>query len=358
MPKTVLLILTSVFLINFAKGNGADTSIFYYKNDLQGSHRVNSIDEADYFRIILPPDSGDHLKNVKEYYKNGSIKFVGKFDPRSNRGYLGDIIRLNGDCVSFFPNGKRYNIAHYSDGDKEGNEYFFYPNGSIYCYMKHLFKERAFKTFFWDCYDVNGSMICKTGNGKWIIYDESLKHILSSGDVKNGYAEGEWHGRTGDADSIKYMYIYDKGVIVSATGYDKAGVAYPFTKLAEKADYKDGAVNFVETFRSHLKLPKGPDGKKMFVDTVHISFIIEKDGQVSSFKVLGNVNDKLRNALAEAFAKCGGWSPSRYYGVPLRTEVIFPVDFISVYLDAYSAKGNITQSYHRTVNFQFRIIGF
>lgn len=47
-------------------------------------------------------------------------------------------VSLSGDCISFFPDGKKKSITYYSDGKKEGNEYLFYPTGTIYCLRKYL----------------------------------------------------------------------------------------------------------------------------------------------------------------------------------------------------------------------------
>ena len=352
MLKSLLFIIASVFLITTVKGQSRDTAIYYYKYDLQGSHEVSGINFADYFRMILPPDSGDNLKNIKEYYKNGKIKLVGKFDPQLNLGLLPNSIRFSGDYISFYSNGKKQSVAHYTSGNKDGNEYLFYPNGSVYCCIKHVIEHGTFNTFTdWECYDSDGTMICKDGNGQWILYDKTFKNILASGPIKNGFKEGEWHGRTGDADSIKYLYTYHKGVIVSSIGYDETGYAYPFKREAEMASYKGGPITFIEVFKSHLSLPRGPDGKKMLADTVHISFTIEKDGRITDFKALGNVNLDLENALSVALIKCRDWTPSTYYGIPLRTEVVIPLDFTHEYI------GNRSEFYQKEVNFKFRILG-
>lgn len=90
-------------------------------------------------------------------------------------------------------------------------------------------------------------------------------------------------------------------MFVSGIGYGKDGASYPFTKKAEWANYKGGQLVFVEVFKNHLTVPKGTDGKKMSVDSIHISFTIEKDGRVTGFKTIENVNSDLNNALLQAF---------------------------------------------------------
>jgi antitoxin component YwqK of YwqJK toxin-antitoxin module len=358
MPKSFLLIFIGAFVINTTKGQGQDTLISYFKYDLNGYYGVSNINEADFYRMILPPDPGDSLKNIKEYYRNGKIKLVGKFDPKLNEDIQIGFVFFSGDCICFYPNGKKQSITQYTRGQKDGNEYLFYPNGTTYCYKKNIAHNGYYSTKNWECHDINGTMMCSEGNGQWIEYDRDLKNVFNTGPVKNGHKEGEWHCRSEDADSIKYICRFNKGVAVSGVGFDKNGVAYPFTKQAEMANYRNSVVTFIEVFRSHLKLPKDLDGKKMSVDTVHICFVIEKDGKVSGFKTLGNVNTELGGALAEAFAKCGDWMPSRVYGIPLRTEVIFPVKLISGFKEASWTKDYHNQYYQKEVGWKFRILGF
>jgi antitoxin component YwqK of YwqJK toxin-antitoxin module len=353
MLKYILFISINVFLINTANCERRDTAIFYLKNDFKGYHKVSTLDSADFFRMILPADSGDDRFNIREYYKNGKIKFVGKADSRLKNHYLPGEFLLSDDCINYFPNSKKQRIAHYYGGYKDGPEYLFYPTGAIFCTIKHTLSHATFndKVQYWECYDSKGAMICKEGNGEWIIYDNAFKNIIKHGPIRNGYMEGDWHGRSLDADSIKYTFKFNKGVFVSGIGYDKAGAAYPFLKESEWANYRGGPLTFVEVFRSHLTLPKGPDGKKMSADTVHISFTIEKDGHVSNFKTLGEVNPDLNNALAEALAKCHDWTPSRLYGIPLRTEIVLPLDFTHGY-------SSDSRSYHKEFFFKTRILGF
>ena len=328
MLKYILFTAGSVLFINTAKCQNRDTAIIYFKYNLKGYQKVNTLDSADFFRIILPPDSADNRVNIKEFYKDGKPKLVGKYDSDyiSTRNTL-----LSGVCITYFSNGKRSSIIDYKRGEKDGNEYLFYPNGLLYCYIKNHIDDYTFKSFYWECYDSNGAIICQTGNGQWVTYDKEFKNILVRGQIKNGLKEGEWHGRTGDADSIKYLYLYHKDNIISATGYDKSGKSYPFKEVGEAANYKGGPITFIKIFKSYLKLPQDQNESKISLDTVHISFIVEKDGLVTDFKTQGYVNIELTNALKNAMDKCPDWLPSLYYGIPLRTRIFLPIAFIHGY---------------------------
>ena len=349
MLRNFLLVISCLAMLKTIKGQNKDTLIFYYKN---GPVQVASMDDADYFRMILPADSGDNLKNIREYYRNGKIKFVGKFDPELNGGLLiGGRIAFSGDCISYYPNGKKENVSHYKNGKKDGKEYLYYPNGQIYCTLKNIPQGLSFssKALKWECYNRNGDMTCNNGNGQWISYDDDYKNISMSGTVKDGLMEGEWHGTVWDVDSIKYVLTYSKDIFKSGTGYDKAGTAYPFTKERDQTHYRYGPITFIEVFKSRLHLPKDAAGKKMSIDSVAISFTVEKDGHTSNFEAIGNVSPELKNALTDAMAKCQDWIPGRFYGVPYRTRILLPLNFYHGYSD---------RSYDKAIAFKEQVLGF
>jgi len=209
MLKYILFIAGNFFLLNVAVGQRPDTIIVYFKNTPRGKHQVNNLESADFIRMVLPPDPSDNRVNVKEFYKNGSPKFIGKYDPVNARTAFES---LSGDCISYYPNGKKESICHYTKGQKQGNEYLFYPNGTIYCYKKNTtyYGNYSLESKFLECYDLNGTKICSDSNGQWIEYASDFKTIIANGPIKNGSMDGEWHYRPLNTDSLKYNYTYKK----------------------------------------------------------------------------------------------------------------------------------------------------
>jgi len=169
MLKFIFLVLASIFMICGVKAQHRDSTIFYYQYDQNGSHEVGDLKSADYFRVVLSPDSVDNNYILKEFYKNGNSKLIGKFDPQSNPSIQANLINFIGEVVSFYPNGKKQSVVNYTHGRKDGNEYLFYPNGLLYCYIKnHIENDYLVKSLYWECYDSNGTIICQKGNGKWV----------------------------------------------------------------------------------------------------------------------------------------------------------------------------------------------
>lgn len=347
MSKYAFLFIAGILAVNTAFCKIADTSTVFLRVFGDYTIKVNSLHEADYYRLILPPDSTDNRYNIKEYYKGGELKLVGKLYPSSNfRDRTSAIATYDGECISYFPNGVKSSVSHYKNGNKDGFEYLFYPNGKPYCSIRYVQEKSTM--YYWECHDANENDLCKNGNGKWVTYFDDYKTIKLEGQVVNGEMDGEWLFTTFKPDTIKYTGKYKKGFLVSSVGYDKHGNAFPFQSQEERASYRSGQITFLEVLRSHIKLPKDTNGKKMSMDTAHVSFIIEKDGRLDDFSILGNVDTKIKEAVFAGLGKCHGWNPERYFGVPFRTQIIFPLSELSTYL----ANGN----YYKELGYKERIL--
>lgn len=346
MTKSLLLFIILLLLINSGKCKTKmiDTLIVFYSVE---GYSVRNIDSADSFMLIMPPDSNDNRNNVKGFYKDGKVKFVGKDAPNNNSLKTGSVL-FDGEYISYYQDGKRKSIANYKAGYKNGFEYLYYPDGREYSCIKHQWHANIFHDDLlnWGCYDEKGNTICSNGNGRWITYidangnwSEDLdrnKTIKLEGEVKNGRMEGEWRGKMFSPDTISFTYNYKKGQILSSTGFDKKGVAYSFKQEWEWATYQNLNGNFTEALKSRFKLPKDKNDQEIAIDSLRISFIVEKNGQTDNFEVLGSANSQLEKAISEAMQKCSKWSGTRVYGIPFRTKVTFPLKEIIKNYDTVS----------------------
>lgn len=330
MLKYFLSLIIGISLVNVAFSQKGDTTIFYYSYQGGIIVRVPTLAQADYFRVILPPDSGDSRHNVKEFYKNGKIKLVSKlmkgynvFNPKS------DLMFFDGDFISYYPSGKKYSIAHYINGDMDGLEYRFYPNGRVYCTLKHRVSSK--EVLYWECYDTLGNQICHDGSGRFIDRTENYAYpdIVSDGPVVKGYFDGEWQGNLEKRFNLKYKAQFKNGKVISATGYDSQGNTYPFTKYIERAQYRTGEVEFVEVLREYVKLPKNYNGGKMQINAMHLWFVVEKDGHISNLRIPETTDTVLQKSVFAGVAKCDHWSPTKIFGVPVRTEIVIPLETTS-----------------------------
>lgn len=315
---------------------------------------VRTFDSAAYYVLILSPIPPDNDYNIQEFYKNGKIKLIGKGDASANSMKTGSVL-LDGECISYFQDGKKSSVCHYSRGYKEGIEEMYYPDGSLYCKVKHTINEQfriGGEDIYLDCYDLKGTKICDAGNGKWLTYDDSCRYVLQAGEIKKGYKEGDWSGKVFTPDTIRYVYRYRRSVIESSLGYDKKGKSYPFGNVFEQATYRNGPLVFLEVLRNRIKLPNDTNGKKMSIDTMHISFIVERDGKLSQFGVSGNADPQLKEAIFSALKKSNEWTPSKVYGIPFRTRVILPLSEVS----GWNTKYKKFESYQKQILYREEIV--
>jgi len=137
MLKYTLFFLTVFFLAGSAKCEKRDTTIVYFKNSNRGYYKVSTSDSADFIRVFLPPDSGDNRPNLKEYYKDGKIKCIGKCEATQFDGSRSALM-LDGTCINFYPTGKRQHQATFKNSEKVGFEYYYFPTGGyLFGYKVH-----------------------------------------------------------------------------------------------------------------------------------------------------------------------------------------------------------------------------
>jgi antitoxin component YwqK of YwqJK toxin-antitoxin module len=378
-----LFSLLNAFSADRAFCSPGDTTIYYFRHrprvhnpyGAEGDKTdlpdilVHTLMEADYFRVITPSTEQGKV-NIQEYYATGKPKRLGIAYSDDQGNLMSTFIHLTGNCATYYPDGKKQSIVHYDkNGGKDGDEYDFYPNGKIYCYKKNSSKGYYMisDSLNMECYDKQGNMICKDGTGQWIIYDNSFNTILIQGPISKGLPDGIWSGNTYRPDSIKYSLLYKKGEIIKQTGYDKNGTAYVFKHEYERAAYATKIpLVFVEMFRNRLEIPRDENGKKTVIDTMHISFIIEKDGHPTNFKVLGDVSLQVQDAFLSAFNKGHDWVPAKYFGIPFRTLIVLPLKVNStssyksnIYLNASSnLEHSITSSYTEGIYYYEKMLDF
>lgn len=340
--KFILVLCAGIFLFNTAQGRSVDTAYVFFKYVNNGYQKVDLKEYCDFYRMITSPDPGDDKYNIKDFYKNGKIKSTGKASAElvNKSGQLA----LDGDFTSYFENGNKQSVIHYQDGYEIGDEYRFYPDGKIYALFKNtlIHGYLSGKTKNWDCYDKKGSRICKAGNGEWVFYDNNFENISIEGPLKNEERNGEWHGTSTSPDTVTYTIKYKNDHFVSGTGFDKTGKAYPYTDEIDPAHYWSGPFNFLRSLQTHLDLPKDANGKKIPVDDVIISFVIEKDGSISNFETVTIVEPDVREAIGAALAKCKNWIPRKVFGIPKRAKVTFSMN----YRTTTDSRSFIDQIYH------------
>jgi TonB family protein len=81
-----------------------------------------------------------------------------------------------------------------------------------------------------------------------------------------------------------------------------------------------------EFIRKHFKYPN-KDRKKGIEGLVVLSFIVEKDGQLSNIKILKGVSPGIDKAAMKIIKKMPDWEPGYQRGKAVRTNINLPIRF-------------------------------
>src|SRR5476651_1804524 len=126
--KISLLSPVMCCLLYFGSASAQKRNIYLFKNS---GRQVEVRDSADYMRIVTEPDSGSTLYNVVEYYVNNKPKLVGKSTKFA-------FLSLEGQCATYYPSGKKHEVADYKNGIRDGDSYEYYPNGKLYTHKHYM----------------------------------------------------------------------------------------------------------------------------------------------------------------------------------------------------------------------------
>jgi len=309
IPKIIII---STCLLVSVEVFAQKQNVYFLKND---GKQVSTKDSADYIRIVSEPDSGTKWYNVKEYYNNGKPKLVGKTSTTN-----GSV--LQGQCTTFFPTGKRHQVANYANGWLNGDVYSYYPNGQLYAIRNYSDNEILAVVA---CNDSTGKVLLAEKNGYFTDYDQDFKQIKDEGNILNGLKNGKWVGFIIlDSNKVTYTETYDKGILVSGHSVEN-GRHYEYTQRETEPEFKGGADKLGPFLTNHIRYPDYAKVNKI-QGKVFLRVMIEGDGSVTDVKALRSPNIDLENEAIRVI-QLSKWIPGRQYGVPARIKFTLPIDF-------------------------------
>jgi len=327
--KIFLTLITAIVFGLSASAQMLDTTFYYMKNFKDADWppinelSVSTRDSADFYRMILPPDtnSDKNLFIVNDFYKNGKPKMIGK---TTNRGCYPE---LNGPCIKYFPNGRRESVENYEKGKLKGYMIKYYPNGKSY--LTGMYNDSS-RLIVDECMDSTGNSLAKNGNGRYIKYDETFKQIQSQGDISNGLENGEWHGVLGD--TIKYTCMYIKGVGKNGISHNINGKEYAFLKAQEEPMFKGGMTAFYGYLSRQIRYPKAARDARI-QGKVFLTFVIDRDGALSNMRVVDGIGGGCDEESLRGLSLSPKWLPCKLYGVQVRVRYTMPISFTLSYED-------------------------
>ncbi|HEY8931472.1 MAG TPA: TonB family protein [Mucilaginibacter sp.] len=289
-------------------------SLIYYLT--QSGKLVSTKDSADYWMLVDPPDTtvNKNLYVVHEYYKNGRVKLV-------TSSKTNDLNLLyQGPFIAYFPNGRRMRNGAFNGGDLVGVETSYYPNGKLYSIKRH----NDNGLFLSQCSDSTGTILTQNGNGKWVEYDENFKDTIASGNVVNGLRDGEWRGRSDYYEN--YVRVYRKGQILSEKLSRRKLAPGEFAPADTLPQYPGGVEEFYKFLAKNIRYPNEARENKN-QGKVIISFVVERDGTLTDFKVKQSVGGGCDEEAIRIIKLSAPWTPGMQNGKPVRVAYSVPIGF-------------------------------
>ncbi len=325
------------------------------------------------------------------FYRPGNLVFKGGYEAGARTGewdFLRDrklIARVyykgalrNGQCVSYFPEGKIKSIDTYLEGERHGESISYYKNGKKRTEMEYRNDTivNAVKTYY---RNGNAKLVIDYKNGRPYnirTYLDSAGHSLDKGSLTNGsgllklyfdsdpgqismereYENSLEHGRfvmyhsngkksregrTENGYRIGLWKEYnEKGDSIGGQNYrasQKMQVHFNyffedvnsddvFTIVEQMPAFPGGEVGLMQLIRGNIHYPN--DARSSGISgTVYVSFVISNIGEVTEAKILRGVNASLDMEALRVIRLMPGWVPGFQNGTPVSVQYNIPIKY-------------------------------
>lgn len=318
IPNYTILLLC-LFSVTSLKAQ--ETIVTYMKKN--GSFTAIK-DSADYTRIIRIAPNDASLYEVNEYYPNGNLKRHGWVKaPNPKR------LQFEGTVETYYDNETLEATEQYANNKLVDTAKSYYRNGvlkesRVYLKTKEnsgLVIDPELETRLIYYADSLNKVQVKNGKG-------SAKILLKDNDFEQGeYADGVRIGHwTGKMLKGKYQFEewYEKGILTKGVTKDSTGKAYNYTIKDVQPEYPGGIRQLRMFIGNNYRYPEKAIEAEVS-GQVTISFVVEKTGNTSNYKIIHDLGYGTGNAGIEVVKKINNWTPGYQRGIPVRVAYILPI---------------------------------
>jgi TonB family protein len=312
--KFLHLLIICLFCIQQSFGQNKG-DVYFLKNS---GARVDKLEDADYFRVV-EPDSGSTIYNFTEYYKDKTLKTVGKvLDAK--------LLLFEGLCRMYYPSGKRREIANYKSGVKDGDSYEYYKNGKLYLHKTYAAGKELLVL---DCVDSTGKVLLANGNGIHIIYNSNteFKDIVEQGEVKDGLKNGQWKGEykvPGTKLIFNEEWVANK--LIAGKSVDENGTTYAYTENRVFPSFKGGLPAFGHFLADVVRYPSLAQRNRI-QGRVVVAFVVQTDGSLGDFKIKESPDEQMSAEAIRVLKISPKWQPGVFYGKVVPVYYTVPIAF-------------------------------
>ena len=311
MKPNLIFVITLFFIsqITIAQTSKNDKIIF-----LDSKWKETTFENHSYIRIIKNYNSKQDLYKIKELYKSGAIRTEGYSKDKNQ-------FAKEGEIITYYENGNKKEINHYSNKRLVGKEEEWYENGNKKSEIEYTpeEKESQNKIKILNYWNTDNSQTVIDGNGD---YEENSKDFYSKGKLKNGYKEGIWEGKD-LKENFSFTEIYQDNKFISGISTDNNNQKYPYKILNLKPVPKNGIHDFYKYIAKNLKSPniQNLNGE------VRATFWIDKDGSITDIKILKDIGYGTGEEVIRLLQSMEKWIPGIKRGIPLKMQFSLPISF-------------------------------
>ncbi len=316
--KISLLIPVACCLLLVNQSFAQKRNVYFLKNS---GAEVKVRDSADFIRVVSEPDSGSVLYNVSEFYLNDKPKLIAKtarIEP----------LLLEGQCITFYPSGKKQEMANYERGVRYGDEYEYYPDGKLYVHRRYNPDSSPdLKILTLDFIDSTGIQRLKDGSGYFVNYNSGLKGIYEEGNLKSGLKDGIWKGSyDNNGHRISFAETFENGKFISGQSTDEHNKTSDYIIVETQPQYKGGIEAFSRYLSSNISYPYHAKLNNI-TGKVYCQFVVERDGSLTDFKVVRSPDVELSREALRVLKQSPNWIPCIQHGQPVRVMYTIPINF-------------------------------
>ena len=318
--KKRFILITLILLSNLSSSQAtkAISKLIYLDSDWQETTE----DTHKYYRIVNEYYSERDYYIVNDFFKSGALQMTFKSKDK-------DIIKAEGQTISYYENGKKKALCNYEANKKIGKEFQWYGNGKIKLEAEHFIaKEKKAPKFrliqFWD---PNNKQTVIDGNGIYSNLEDledqevtNLDSFSEKGEIKNGERNGVWTGKSTKLN-VSYTENYIDGKCINGTSTDENSMEYHYTEVMKEAAPANGMQDFYRYIGRQFRIPKieGLGGK------IHITFKVNKNGELINPKVIRDFGYQSGEEAIRVISTAKKWNPSKLRGLAINAFYSLPL---------------------------------
>jgi TonB family protein len=299
--------------------------------------RVSSIDSADYIRTISTEKSNENLYSVKEYFLDKSLKKTGN----SLTSQL--MPKYHGKVLSYYKNGNMYAEENYINGTLNGVSNYYYANKQLkkkinsqlitpYFDKTSIVEQKVnlesvTPKYYEKVVELNDSLgnhfLDINGSGKFKMLADNDEIV--EGEYTNGLQDKTW--KTINLKNKSTYYVdYKNGEYLQGKTIDSVGNIFTYNKIRSMPGMFSGFEDLKYQFSRSLRYP--PEARDRGIEgRVVLSFVVEKDGSLSSLKVHRSIGGGCDEEAIRVLKLFPRWTPAQERGVAKRMQLLLPVNF-------------------------------